>query len=181
MKRPSHIQACYPGGDPRLVQQPGSVQPGAQPKSRRAHVESAGSGARDLVTAAVFAATSGPALGAVVPGPIEATLGVGGGVCWWEVFQNNHRNLAGRGSGRWDLGLPVRGWGDAPLRPTERGPAPARPGPLGSGVWPPRPAAFLGWGPLSPASPGPRRVTQSGQSRRGAGRMGGHICVLREA
>lgn len=46
----------------------GSVQPGAQPKSRRAHVESAGSKAPDLVTAAVFTGMSCPGLGAVVPG-----------------------------------------------------------------------------------------------------------------
>lgn len=65
----------------------------------------------------------------------EATLGAGGGVCWWELFQNNHRNLAGRGSRRWDLGLLIRGWGDALLSPTEHVPPPARPRALGSGVW----------------------------------------------
>lgn len=111
----------------------GSVQPGAQPKSRRAHVESAGSKAPDLVTAAVFTGMSCPGLGAVVL-RMRLPWGQAGGVCWWELFQNSHRTLAGRGSGRWDLGLLIRGCGDAPLSPTGHVPPPARPGALGSGL-----------------------------------------------
>ena len=98
---------------------------------------------RDLLTAAV------PSPGLLFRLCRRLPRGAGGGVCWWETFQNNHRDLAGRGFGRRDLGLLIGGLGgDAPRSPAEHVPPLARHGALGSGVRPPRPAAFTGTGTL---------------------------------
>lgn len=75
---PPQTQVCRPGGDPCSVQQPCSAQSGAQPESRLAHVESAGSQApRSAHSSCAFAGALVPAVQATAPGGGRGCLLVG--------------------------------------------------------------------------------------------------------
>lgn len=108
----------------------------------------------------------------------ETTLEAGRGVCWWESFQNNHGNLAGRGSWHRSLGLLVRNWGDIPLtNPSVSLASQAQ----HCVVWGLVLSGVTGLGTFVQSIIGPEGHTARQEPVAGEGQDGRHCCVLRKA